>query len=86
VLISIAVFCLASFQASEFALLQKIVPQDRFASLAGFYNGASIIIGGGLGPAMLSSIVGDGEGTWIVSVVAFVACALLVMLHRQIRY
>jgi MFS family permease len=86
ILISLAVFCLASYQASEFALLQRIVPQDRFASLAGFYNGASIIVGGGLGPALLSSIVGDGEGTWVVSIVAFLCGGLLVALHRKIRY
>ncbi|MEP5567049.1 MAG: MFS transporter, partial [Halioglobus sp.] len=61
-LMSLAVFFLASFQASEFALLQHIVPQDRFASLAGLYNGASIVIGGGLGPYLLAPIIGQGEG------------------------
>ena len=86
VLMSLAVFLLASFQASEFALLQRIVPQDQFASLAGLYNGASIIIGGGLGPYALSSILGDGEGTWIISLVALCCGALLIAVHRRVRY
>ncbi len=86
VLFSVAVFCLSSYQASEFALLQRILPQQKFATLAGLYNGASIIIGGGLGPYLLSPIVGSGENTWIVSVVALLCGALLIMLHRRVHY
>ena len=86
VLMSLAVFFLSSFQASEFALLQRIVPQDRFAPLAGLYNGASIIVGGGLGPYILAPIIGSGEGTWIVSMVALAGGAFLLTLRRTVRY
>mgnify|MGYP001826346192 FL=1 len=86
VLFSLAVFLLSSFQASEFALLQRVVPHERFATAAGIYNGVSVFIGGGLGPLLVSPIIGDGSGTWIVSVVAVANGVMLLLFARLVRY
>lgn len=85
-LFSAGVFFLSSFQASEFALLQRVIPADRFAAAAGTYNGVSAFIGGGLGPLVMSPIIGDGSGTWIISLVACVNGALLLLFYRMVRY
>ncbi len=86
ILMSLAVFCLSTFQASEFALLQRVVPQHHFASMAGLYNGASIIVGGGIGPYLMAPMIGDGEGTWTISLVALACGGVFMMLHRTLRY
>lgn len=86
VLFSLGVFFLTSFQAAEFALLQRILPQDNFASLAGLYNGLAIIVGGGLGPALLSPIIDSGDGTWVVTAVAVTCGLMLFALYRKVRY
>lgn len=86
ILFSLGVFCLTAFQAAEFALLQRILPQDKFASHAGLYNGLAIIVGGGLGPALLSPVVGSGEGTWVVAAVAAACGLLLFVLSRRVNY
>ena len=85
-LFSLAVFLLCSFQATEFALLQRIVPHDKFAHLAGLYNGLSIVIGGGLGPALLAPIISTGEGTWAILLIASVGGLLSLNLYRILRY
>ena len=81
-----AVFLFSAFTASEFALIQRIVPMDRFTPVMGFYNGMTALVGGGLGPALMSPLIGDGEGTWIISLIAGLAAALLVVFYRMVRY
>ena len=85
-LFSAGVFLLSSFQASEFALLQRVIPADRFAGAAGAYNGISAFIGGGLGPLLMSPIIGDGSGTWIISLVALANGLMLLLFYRMVRY
>ncbi len=81
-----AVFLFSAFTASEFALIQRILPMDRFAAAMGFYNGMTALVGGGLGPALMSPLIGDGSGTWIITLVAGLNAALLVVFYRMIRY
>ncbi len=81
-----AVFCISAFTASEFALVQRILPMDQFAPAMGFYNGASALIGGGLGPALMSPLIGGGQGTWIITVIAVVNALLLLQFYRMVRY
>ena len=81
-----AVFLFSAFTASEFALIQRIVPMDQFTPVMGFYNGMTALVGGGLGPALMSPLIGDGEGTWIISLIAGLAAALLVLFYRMVRY
>jgi MFS family permease len=86
VLFSIGVFLLSSFQASEFALLQRVIPQEKFAAAAGTYNGLSAFIGGGLGPLIMSPMIGDGSGTWMISLVVVTNGLLLLWFYRMVRY
>ncbi len=81
-----AVFLFSAFTASEFALVQRILPMDQFAPAMGFYNGMSALIGGGLGPALMSPLIGDGEGTWIISAIALLTSGLLLVYYRMVRY
>ncbi|GLP97789.1 MFS transporter [Paraferrimonas sedimenticola] len=83
---SAATFCISAFPTAEFALVQKILPGDSIASGVGLYNGLSTMIGGGLGPVLVAPIIGDGSGTWIVSVVAIANGLLLLTLYRRLRY
>ncbi len=81
-----AVFLFSAFTASEFALVQRILPMDQFAPAMGFYNGMSALIGGGLGPALMSPLIGDGEGTWIITAIALLTAGLLMIYYRMVRY
>lgn len=81
---SLGVFFLTSFQAAEFSLLQRILPQENFPCLARLYNGLAILVG--LGPALLSRIIGNSGGTWVITVIALVCGALLFALHRRVVY
>jgi MFS family permease len=81
-----AVFMFSAFTASEFALVQRIMPMDQFAAAMGFYNGMTALIGGGLGPALMSPLIGDGEGTWIITAIALLNAGLLFIYYRMVRY
>ncbi len=81
-----AVFLFSAFTASEFALVQRIVPMDQFAPAMGFYNGMTALVGGGLGPALMSPLIGDGEGTWIITAIALLTAGMLVIYYRMVRY
>ena len=81
-----AVFLFSAFTASEFALVQRILPMDQFAPAMGFYNGMSALIGGGLGPALMSPLIGDGEGTWVITAIALLTSVLLLIYYRMVRY
>ncbi|MEM0954695.1 MAG: MFS transporter [Pseudomonadota bacterium] len=81
-----AVFMISAFAAAEYALIQRILPMDQFAAAMGLYNGLSTLIGGGLGPALMSPLIGDGDGTWIISLIAVANALLLVQYFRMVRY
>lgn len=81
-----AVFFFSAFTASEFALVQRIMPLDQFAPAMGFYNGVTALIGGGLGPALMSPLIGDGGGTWIITAIALLTAGLLLVYYRLVRY
>lgn len=86
---SIAVFCVAAFPAAEFALVQRVVPRSQVASGIGLYNGFTTMIGGGLGPLVVSSIIaGRAEPGSLM--VLFCLCAaisvLLAVVYKRISY
>ena len=84
--ISIGVFMISAFNACEFAMIQRIVPLDKVAPCMGVYNGVTTIIGGGLGPLIVSPIIGVGGPVWMISGIALVNAALLLLAWRIIRY
>ncbi|NMP16047.1 MFS transporter [Thalassotalea sp. Y01] len=85
-LFSAAVFFISSYNACEFAMVQRLLPKHKVATGAGIYNGLTTMIGGGLGPVIVSPIIGDGEGTWIVSVVCAINALMLIAVYRTVKY
>jgi len=86
VFFSLGVFLISAYNACEFAMLQRIVPLQTVAASMGIYNGCTTIIGGGLGPFIVSPIIVQGGPFWIVSAIALLAAALLLLAWRLIRY
>lgn len=88
-LFSIGVFCVAAYTASEFALLQRVLPVRDVAAGVGIYNGFTTMIGGGLGPFVVGGIISGGVQTGDL-VTLFGLCSLIgiVMLlaYRLLRY
>ena len=81
-----AVFTISSYNACEFAMVQRIVPESQVATAMGIYNGLATIIGGGLGPLMVSPLIAGGEGSWMVCVLAAGTGLLLLQAWRILRY
>jgi MFS family permease len=88
-LLSLAVFCVSSWTASEFAIVQRIVPRAHVANGVGLYNGLTTMIGGGFGPYIVGGIVDGGAGTRDL-ITIFGLCAvisiLLTAFSRRVRY
>lgn len=88
-LFSLGVFCVAAYTASEFALLQRVLPISGVATGVGIYNGFTTMIGGGLGPYVVGGIIGGGVEA-VDLVLLFGLCALIAVLlftvARILRY
>ena len=76
---SAAVFCTAAYTAAEFAMLQRALPAATIGEDVGLYNGLTTMVGGGLGPLIVSAIVGDPEaaGSMERLLVLPITCTLL---------
>jgi MFS family permease len=79
-------FLVSAFNACEFAMVQRIVPLSKVAPAMGVYNGLTTIIGGSMGPFIVSPIIGAEGPVWIISVIALGNAALLFLAWRIIRY
>lgn len=87
---AIAVFCQSAYGAQEYAIVQRLLPDDRVGAGTGLYNGLSILLGGVGGSLIPGSIVA-ATGSFdagILSLVVGAWLASLVMfgLSRLIRY
>jgi sugar phosphate permease len=84
-----AVMMISAWSASEFALVQRILPQPHVTAGCGIYNGLTTLIGGGSGPFVVGGII-DG-GTSLAAIGPIVAITtlnalLLFVVYRMIRY
>ena len=89
VLLSLAVFCVSAWTASEFAIVQRIVPRARVANGIGLYNGLTTMIGGGLGPFVVGGIIDGGAGTRDLVTIFSLCLAIAILLmafSRRVRY
>jgi MFS family permease len=88
-LLSLAVFCVSAWTASEFAIVQRIVPRAQVANGVGLYNGLTTMVGGGLGPFIVGGII-DGGADAVDLATIFGLClaiaALLIAFSRLVRY
>lgn len=89
---ALAVFMTSAWVAAEFALLQRALPAKTLGADSGLYNGLSTMIGGGLGPIVVSAIVGDPVATGamerllVVPATCTVLALVLVFAYRRMRY
>lgn len=88
-LLSLSVFCVSAYTASEFALVQRIVPRAQVANGVGLFNGLTTMIGGGLGPFVVGGIIAGGVDTQDLATI-FGLCAtvsiLLTAFSRRVTY
>lgn len=82
-------FFIASFTASEFALVQHMLPVERVAEGSGIYNGLTTLIGGGLGPVVVKGVIAHGTETAALLPV-LVPCGLIAIalwhVSRRLHY
>ena len=85
-MLSLAVFCVSAWTASEFAIVQRIVPRVEVANGVGLYNGLTTMIGGGLGPFIVGGIVDGGADTGDLATIFALCAAISILLLRFSRY
>lgn len=89
---ALSVFMTSAWAAAEFALLQQAVPASTLGADAGFYNGVCTLVGGGLGPVIVSAIVGDPVATGamerllVVPATCTVLAIILMLAYQRMRY
>ena len=76
VFLAFAVFCQTSYGAQEYAILQRILPKRSVATGAGFYNGITTMVGGGLGSAIVGAVL-SATNSYTASILTIVVFALL---------
>jgi MFS family permease len=88
VIMVIILFCLTIFisvtwAANEWAILQSIVPESQMAVGSGIYNGVAMMVGGGLGPVIVGTVVAvTGNFTYgILSLTTIFMVGGLVLLY-----
>lgn len=89
-LFSVTILINSAYVSNEFAIIQRIVPRQIIGTGTGIYNGLAMLIGGGLGPVLVGSIV-SATGSYtsgilaLSGVLAAGACAMLI-LGQLIKY
>jgi sugar phosphate permease len=88
-LFSMAVFCFSAYLASEFAIVQRVLPRGQIASGIGLFNGVTTMIGGGFGPWVIGGIIDGGAGMNDLFTL-FVLCAavsvLMIAVSKRVDY
>lgn len=90
VLFSLTIFVNMVYASNEFAIIQHILPRKRVATGVGVYNGLSMMIGAGLGPVIVGTVVSMTgsytSGILTMGVLCIFASAVMLILHRIIKY
>ena len=89
-LFALTIFIKVTYASNEFAIIQRIVPKSHVASGVGLYNGLAMMVGGGLGPAVVGGVVSatGNYTTGILSLTVLTVAGGIVMfvLGRLIKY
>lgn len=87
---SFAIFFGTSFNANEWAFVQRVLPRNRIATGSGIYNGIAMMLGGGFGPILVGGIVSATgsytNGIISLSVICFICSITLFILGRILKY
>ena len=78
-----------AWAASEWAVVQRVVPEPSLAAAGGLYNGTATLLGGGLGPAVLGGVVAwtgnYDHGVGMLAVVLVAAAGSYLWLGTRVR-
>ena len=89
-LFSLTIFVNMTYPSNEFAIMQRILPRNRVATGVGLYNGLAMMIGGGLGPVIVGTVVSMTgsytSGILTLGALCLFASLVMIVLHRIIRY
>ena len=89
ILLSCSVFFNSAYVASEFALVQRVIPGTQVGNGIGLYSGMTMLLGGGLGPFVVGGIINGGaapEDLAILFGLCVAISATLVIFGRRVRY
>lgn len=89
-LFAITIFVKVTYASNEYAIIQRIVPKGQIATGVGLYNGLAMMIGGGLGPVVVGSVVsatGDYTmGILSLTVICTTGGIIMLILGRIMKY
>lgn len=87
---SITIFLNVAYISNEFAIIQRIVPRDHIAAGTGLYNGLAMMLGGGIGPILVGSVVsatGDyTNGILVLALIPVLSGTVMLILGWRIKY
>lgn len=88
-LLCAAMTMFGAWAASEWAVVQRVLPDSSMARMGGLYNGVATLVGGGLGPSVLGGVVAQtgnyDHGVATLAVVLIAAAASYAALGRHVR-
>lgn len=89
-LFSLTIFITVAYASNEYAIIQRILPRSHVASGVGFYNGFTMMIGGGLGPVIVGGVV-SATGSYTAGLLSLaglcmVGSIVMYVLGRMIKY
>ena len=87
---TVTIFIKVTYASNEFAIMQRIVPKQSLAAGVGFYNGFTMMLGGGLGPLIIGQVLAaTGSYTSAILSITFL-CAVgglfMFILGKMIKY
>lgn len=86
----LTMFLVGAFNANEWAVVQRILPERRIAFGSGIYNGLTTLIGGALGPALIGGVISltgrYSNGIVVLSGFIVATSALYFVLGRSVKY
>jgi MFS family permease len=87
---SITIFLNVAYISNEFAIIQRIIPRSQIAAGTGLYNGLAMMLGGGIGPILVGSVVsatGDyTKGILVLALIPILSGTIMLILGRRIKY
>lgn len=90
ILFSITIFINMTYPSNEYAIVQRIFPKNRVGTGVGLYNGLAMMIGGGLGPVIIGTVVSATgsytSGLLTLAALCFVAALVMFAVHKVVRY
>jgi len=89
-LFALTIFIKVTYASNEFAIMQRIVPRSHIASGIGLYNGFTMMVGGGLGPAIVGGVVASTgsytAGLLSLGVLCLAGGIVMIILGWLIKY